>query len=129
MLRKACRTSTEPTISYIRLKPIELITRLNRSDRNALQTCKSILKELAKADIAVVSHEYLEKNDVAVYKICRVAEQVGYQSILIIGYTRRQDDWRRSNFNQWNFRNTKQLKRAAEVLQKKRLAMAIVQRL
>ena len=118
MLRKACRTSTEPTISFIRLKPIELITRLNRSDRNALQTCKSILKELAKADIAVVSHEYLEKNDVAVYNICRIAEQVGYQSILIIGYTRRQDDWRRSNFNQWNFRNTKQLKRAAEVLQK-----------
>ncbi len=118
MLRKACRTSTDPTISFIRLKPTDLITRLNRSDRNALQTCESILKELAKADVAVVSHEFLEKNNVAVYNICRVAEHVGYQSILIIGYTRRQDDWQRSNFNQWNFRNTKQLKRAAEALHK-----------
>ena len=116
MLRKACRTSTDPTISFIRLKPTDLITRLNRSDRNALQTCESILKELAKADVAVVSHEFLEKNNVAVYNICRVAEHVGYQSILIIGYTRRQDDWQRSNFNQWNFRNTKQLKRGAQAL-------------
>ena len=118
MLRKACRKSTQPSISFIRLKPTKLITELNRSERNALQTCELILKQLAKADVAVVSHEFLENNAAAVRNICDVAAQTGYRSILIVGYTRRQDHWRRSNYNQWNFRNAKELNRSAEVLKK-----------
>ena len=118
MLRKACRKSRQPSISFVRLKPSDLITRLNRCDPNSFQTCESILRGLATADIAVVSHEFLESNGTAILNICLAAQQVGYRSILIIGYTRRQDHWRRSNFNQWTFRNTKQLRRSAEVVQK-----------
>ena len=115
MLKKACRRSTRPTINFHQPN-VELILQLNRSEAQAIEHCKSILGKLSQADKTVISHEFLENNHIAVHNICRAAEQTGIQSILIIGYTRRQDQWIRSSFNQWNFRNKQQLNRGVQTL-------------
>ena len=115
MLRKASRASKGRFLGYKKLKPA-VILRLNQSDPEALASTAAQLKQLSSADVLVVSHEFLARQFVAVRNICDIGEALGFDSIQIIGYTRRQDQWHRSSFNQWSFRNINQLRRGKHSL-------------
>ena len=110
MLRKASRASKGQRLGYRKLNSA-VILRLNQSDPEALASTAAQLKELSSVDVLVVSHEFLARQFVAVRNICDIGEALGFKSIQIIGYTRRQDQWHRSSFNQWSFRNINQLRR------------------
>ena len=119
MLRKASRASKHQLFGYRKLKS-RVILRLNRSDAEALDnTCRQ-LRTHGQVDVLVISHEFLQRQFTAVHNLCDIAASLGFQAAQIVGYTRRQDQWQRSSFNQWSFRNINQLNRGKRTLEELR---------
>ena len=116
MLRKAARRPHRHKLSYQQLQP-RVILGLNQSEPQALEITKQQFERKKHTDVFVVSHEFLQEKYIAVRNICDIAADLGFQSVRIVGYTRRQDQWHRSSFNQWSFRNSNQLKQSHHVFE------------
>lgn len=116
MLKKAARRPNRHKLSYQQLQP-RVILGLNQSEPQALAITKQQLERKKHTDFLVVSHEFLQEKYIAVRNICDIAVSLGFHSAQIVGYTRRQDQWHRSSFNQWSFRNINQLKQTHHVFE------------
>jgi len=117
LLKKASSKKANTCFHYQKLNT-QLINGLRLSKPEALRTCQGHLNTIQNKQKLVISHEYLQEQYKALANIIQLAKEFDYKFIQIIGYTRRQDSWRRANFNQWSFRNKYSLIQAKTLLSK-----------
>lgn len=111
------RQPCEQSLSYRLLRPAE-IAPLERADPQALAEWGARLhKELAAAEVLVLSHEQLFQSLRALRQLCELGLTGGAQRVDVIGYCRRQSDYIGSAYGQWLFRDPQRMAEVDTMLQ------------
>lgn len=110
IMKRARREFTYHHIDAAKIYP------LNKAayDTTALAPFESLFSAIA-TDVAVFSHEVLFQMPRAVGRLVELATNMGHTTT-ILGYSRRQDDFIRSSFCQWLFRDKVRLQETWDVV-------------
>jgi hypothetical protein len=105
------------SISFLMLTPT-MIRNLDTKnpDEEHIKNFEHIISEiLKKADILIISNEFLFLARNALYLICKISQKF-VTNIKILGYSRRQSDFVQSSYYQWQFRITERSKASCQTL-------------
>jgi hypothetical protein len=96
---------------------INAINKTN-ADKTYMSLLESKLNDLSlRGEMSFLSHEMLFKTPIALENIVRIADR-HFESINVVGYSRRQSDFLKSAYSQWHFRSRERTREISDVLGK-----------
>lgn len=113
--------------TYYKLLDPGTIRQLNRDDASEVLLAhvkEQIVSGIQNCDCLILSHECLFQSPNAIYNYCYLAKGV-VEKVTIIGYSRRQSSFFKSQYSQWLFRAPERIREVNDTMTQIRLDQSV----